>query len=377
MIERRKSKLWAVEALFDQLNDGVCIADDSGALLYVNPAARRLLELPEGVNLESLCRILCERLAGPGLPEAAVECPLRRPELLDAEKSVTFIGRHGPRPGFKWSGDVVARSDRWRDLRVRCLKSALPLAGVEEKLHVVLVEDASAELELQRHKEDWRAMIAHDLRAPLTSVYAGLRLLEEAHPPNGKTDPDAEVVQLGLTSCRRMMELLDLYLDVARFDSGVAQAELAPVTVFDAVDAAVAEQGALAASRACVIEVDVPPALRARADKELLARVVENLVNNALKYGDRGARVKITAREAEDRVLIAVEDDGPGIEEKVLPFIFDRFYQAEARRAGRIKGNGLGLTFCREAARLMNSEIAVESAPGKGARFTISLPGAA
>lgn len=374
MIERRKSKLWAVEALFDQLGDGVCIADASGDLLYVNPAARRLLELPDDTRtLENLCGLLCERLDGPGLPKAARECPLRRPEIDEAEKSVTFVGRHGPRPGYRWNRDAIKRSERFGDLRVRCLKSSLPLAGVEEKLHIVLVEDASAELELQRHKEDWRAMIAHDLRAPLTSVYAGLRLLEDAHPGK-RGDPDSELVQLGLRSCRSMMELLDLYLDVAQFDSGGAAARLEPVSVFDAVDEAVAEQSALAASRATVVELDVAPGIKALADRRLLKRVVENLLNNAIKYGDPGARVLIRAVETEDRVRVSVKDEGPGIEEKVLPFLFDRYYQAQARREGRIKGNGLGLTFCREAARLMNAELTVESSPGKGAEFSLSLP---
>lgn len=376
MIERRKSRLWAVESLFDELNDGVCIADESGALLYVNPAAKKLLELPDRpASLESLCSLLCERLQGPGLPGAAKECPLRAPDLLE-ERSISFLGRHGPRSGFKWSGDVVARAERFRDLRVRCLRAKLPIAGTEEKLHLVLIEDASAEMELQRHKEDWRAMIAHDLRAPLTSVYAGLRLLEEAHPPNGKTDPDADVVQMGLRSCRRMMELLDLYLDVAKFDAGAAKTRIEPVSVFDAVDAAVAEQAALASAQGSVIEVDVRPGLKALADAELLSRVIENLLNNAVKYGERGGRILVKAVEKDGKVCVGVKDEGPGIEERLLPFLFDRFYQADARRAGKLKGNGLGLTFCREAALLMGAELTVQSAPGLGSEFTLILPGA-
>lgn len=364
--------LGALYSLFDKLSDGVCLADPDGRAFYINPAAAALLNAPAGESSGlDLCGALCSRLELETGRCALHACPLRG--VKGAGQSASFIGRHGPRAAYNWRDDRVNRAERWRDLRVRCLTTRLPLRGEgEDEVHVVLIEDATPEMDLRRHRADWRSMIAHDLRAPLTSIYSGLCLLEETRLSSA--DPkDAKIVDMARGACRRMMELLDLYLDVARLDAGAMKVRLEPVRLAAVLAAAIEEQASLADASGVALKVEGDAELRALADADLLQRVAENLLNNAIKYNRRGGAVTIAASRGPDGARLSFRDTGAGIDAKDLPFIFDRFYQAEARRAGRIKGNGLGLTFCKEALDLMGGGIAVSSSPGEGSEFTVTL----
>ncbi len=353
-----KLPLRLAHLVFDELNDGVCLASPTGELLYANAAARRLMELKDDET--SLCRALCARLD----PRVG-RCPLRTPG--DPTRAVTFLGRHGPHAAYSWLGEQISKGQRWNDLRVRCLRVHQPGA---DGLHLALIEDASAERELERQRDDWRSMIAHDLRQPLSNIFAALKLIEETRAPHGAQD---KLVPLALRSCARMMELLDLYLEVARLDSGASAVRLERVSVAQVVERAVAERALAAAARRIATELDVPPDLAVSAEPELLRRVVENLVDNAVKYNVDGGKVRVSARAREGAAEIRVSDTGRGIDPRDLPFIFDRFYQAEARRAGRLEGAGLGLTFCREALKRMGGEISAESDAGRGSTFTVLL----
>jgi signal transduction histidine kinase len=367
----------SIYSLFDHVNDGICIADAGGKVLYLNEAARRLLETSgQPKTAGNICEFLCDKLEVQAGRHAAAGCPLRDPAR--ETKAVTFLGRHGPHAAFNWNADRLNRAERWKDIRVRCLKTSLPADGSDQELHLVVMENAAPEMDLKRHRADWRNMIAHDLRAPLTSIFAALRLLEEIHPrqAKGPQEQDTQLVEMSVKACRRMMELLDLYLDVARLDADAMRAKLEDLELRPLVVEALDEQRALAAANGIAISNDVPPGLKARVDSELLGRVVGNLVNNAIKYNVQGGALTIAASSDDSGVRLSFKDTGRGIDPKDLPFIFDRYYQAEARRAGRIQGNGLGLTFCKEALELMDGSIAAESEKGKRTEFVVALRGA-
>lgn len=340
--------------LFDHLADGVCLSDPQGKVFYANLAARGII----GEELEGrrLCEVLCARL-----PRKAGPAPC--PEVCG--DACAFSGRVG-RVTFDWREERVQRSDHARDLRVRCL--------AQPGLRMTIIEDVSAQAELGRYKEDWRHMIAHDLRSPMTGVYATLKLLEacadEGTPLPGGWE---KIVTTSVRSCDRMLELLDLYLEVAKLDAGLMAVKLSSIAVAPAAREACDELRTLALQLKVELRVDAPEDLTAVADPRLLHRVLQNLLSNALKFSPAGAPVSVAARREDDWVLVSVADAGKGIEPADLPRIFDRYYQAEARRGGKVQGTGLGLAFCQLALQCMGGRIAVASTPGVGSVFTAAL----
>lgn len=363
------------DTLFDALTDGILVNDEAGNILYMNPAAKKMLEI-SAASMKTLnaCELLCRRLFSSGLEPCAKRCPLRgtvRPEA----GAVTFSGRHGPKSGFHWSDFHINRTEDWRHLRVRCMRAPGDLLGLgSEERRFTVIEDASAEMELAERKEGWRLMAAHDLRSPLTSVLAGLQLLQMLPPGAPLADRERRSMDVAVRSCQRMAELLDLFLAVAKLDEGRMPVDRRAVALAPLARKAAEEQAPLAEAKGVAIKVSGASGLTAWADPGLLARVLQNLLNNAVKFSPDKGRIEVSVAASEGRATLAVRDEGPGIPADDLPLIFDRFYQAKAHREGKLKGVGLGLTFCREAVKAMGGSVAAASRPGQGAEFTVRLP---
>ena len=166
----------AMLAVFDRLADGICMTSQ-GRILYVNDAAEKLLRTTrEQCVGGSLCELLCRHMSTSSCGDCAAHCVLREPE--GAEKAVAFDGRYCRR-AFDWHEFKIDRFDVVRDLRVRCLKTvSWPDAELPD-VHLTIIENVSAQAALEREREDWRSMIAHDLRSPLTGVYGVLRTLQD------------------------------------------------------------------------------------------------------------------------------------------------------------------------------------------------------
>lgn len=345
----------AMRPLFDCLTDGVCITDSDGRLLYANEAAGRLLgPAAEEAVKTAICGPLCGGIVGASCGTDAADCPLR--VRRGPANAMTFAGKHAA------SG---------RDLRVRCLR--VPLHIAERRF--MIIEDNSAEAELGRQREDWRQMLAHDVRAPLAIAMGTLRLLEDMGVGHALSHDDVELIGNGVRNCRRMGGLIDAYLETERLVEGSMPVHSAAVDAARMIGEIIDEQKSAFGARGLTLTGGAPKGLTARADPELLRRALTNLIGNALKFTPSGGRVVVDASGGDGSVLFRVSDSGPGISPHDLPRIFDRFYQgASGTNGGRRHGLGLGLTFCRAALRAMGGEVAVESEEGKGSIFTLRLP---
>lgn len=357
--------------LFQELSDGICAADSQGRILYLNRAAERLLGVPMSRAVGgSLCELLCGRLNSPG-GECASRCPLRDPD--GERKSVTFTGRYSQETYFRWQDAGIRRAEKRKDIRVMCLRMPGELDSSGKQEHFVVIEDVSAEMELERQREDWRSMIAHDLRVPLTNIFGALRSLQDDGP---LPEDLKEMVDIGARSCTRMMEMIDLYLDVARFDAGLMPIRLSVVELAPLLRRCVDEQGPLVRQKRIEVSLEIPSGLRAQADPELLCRAVHNVLNNALKFAPPEGRVAVAAEPASPTsVRLTIRDSGPGVPFEEIPKLFDRYQQAQTRRRGKGGGTGLGLAFCRQALEAMGGAISADSPPppGWGASFTLLL----
>ena len=221
-----------------------------------------------------------------------------------------------------------------------------------------------------RAKSDFLANMSHEIRTPLTAIIGFAQIL---HEESGETYSDLiEPIQAGGV---RLLDTLNSVLDLARMDATRATLALTRVDVAAEVRGVVALLGSRAAAGvtlAADVEAGLPAVL---ADAPALSRVLANLVSNALKFTAAGD-VRVSARVAADRVEIAVADTGAGMSPAFLETLYEPFRQASTGWSRTHEGTGLGLTITQRLVHAMGGTVAVESAPGCGTVFTVSLAAA-
>ncbi|MEU9148774.1 HAMP domain-containing sensor histidine kinase [Streptomyces sp. NPDC048349] len=223
------------------------------------------------------------------------------------------------------------------------------------------VADMSAREESSRR---FVADMSHELRTPLTALTAVAEVLEEEVDD---LDPMiAPAVALVVSETRRLNDLVENLMEVTRFDAGTARLVLDDVDVADQVTACIDARAWLDA-----VELDAERGIVARLDPRRLDVILANLIGNALKHGGSPVRVKVVVEG--EWLVIAVQDNGPGIPQDVLPHVFDRFYKASASRP-KSDGSGLGLSIAVENAHIHGGDITAANGPGGGALFTLRLP---
>ncbi|MEW6749479.1 MAG: HAMP domain-containing sensor histidine kinase [Candidatus Latescibacterota bacterium] len=231
----------------------------------------------------------------------------------------------------------------------------------------------------EKVKDDLTAMIVHDLRSPLTGLTGGLQMMEVL---SQDSSPQRIWEYHGMASAaaRRMVRLVNHLLDITRMESGEMKLQLERLSVQELLAEGVEQSRLAADSQQARVELEVAAGLPPlNGDRQLLLRVLDNLIGNALKFTDRGAAVRLSARaapvgEGPEQVVIAVSDTGPGIPTEYHQRIFDKFGTVEARRAGVKPSTGLGLAFCRLAVEAHGGCIWVNSEEGAGSTFSVALP---
>lgn len=228
-------------------------------------------------------------------------------------------------------------------------------------------------LDAHRRKDEFLAMLAHELRNPLAPIRNAAQLLSRRDTPVEAARWAVDVIERQTLS---MSRLLDSLLDVARIARGKTELELAPVEVQVVIDRSVEVSQALIESRHQTLRVSLPDGpLLLNGDLVRLTQVFANLLNNASKYTDEGGTITVQAHAEDGFVTVQVSDDGAGISADMLPRVFDLFSQAD-RTLDRAKGGlGLGLTLVRQLVELHQGEVGASSPGlGKGSTFSVRLP---
>jgi two-component system CheB/CheR fusion protein len=235
---------------------------------------------------------------------------------------------------------------------------------------VVVVRDIT-ERSLRRLQEQFIAVAGHELRTPLTVLYGSLQLAERAID-KGDRDRQRSSIGRALTQARRLEAHVAELMDVARMQQGTFRLERTPLDLA-ALAARVGDLARiLADDRPIVVEAPEAP-LVVDGDERRLEQVILNLVTNAMTHAPGAEPIVISARQEEDRAVLAVRDRGPGIPAAALPHVFDRFYQGSGD--GSVgKGLGLGLFIAREIVVGHGGAIEATSVDGAGATFTVTLP---
>ena len=227
--------------------------------------------------------------------------------------------------------------------------------------------------ELDRLKSQFLATMSHELRTPLNSIIGFTGILRQgfAGPVN-----DEQKKQLGLVfgSAKHLLSLINDLLDLSRIEAGKVEMACEPFNLFEIIDEVIQNLTPLAAQKNIRLAADLPAqAIQMIGDRKRCFQVLLNLVNNAVKFTDRG-EVKISARIEGDQLRVCVADTGIGIKPQQIGMLFEAFRQLDGSAKRVYEGTGLGLHLCRRLLQLMHGEIGVESEFGKGSRFSINLP---
>ena len=224
-----------------------------------------------------------------------------------------------------------------------------------------------------QRKDDFLAMLAHELRNPLAPISTAAQVLRLRQGDPAYAQRAGEIIE---RQVRHMTELVDDLLDVSRVTRGLVQMEREPVELRAVVDAAVEQVRPLIEARHHELAVDLPPGpVHVNGDRTRLVQAISNLLNNAAKYTQQHGALRVTLADEAGRAAVSVHDNGSGIPPALLPHVFDLFTQGE-RTPDRAQGGlGLGLTLVKSIAQLHGGAVAAASAgQGQGSTFTISLP---
>jgi len=347
-LEQDKEQL---RTILSGLAEGVVAFDREQRILFANDRAAALLDFPPG---PAVGRKLWEVTRQRAVQDAAQKCL---------------------RGGGPYRESIDLNGDAATSLAVTV--SALPGGGGGLSAGAVMVfNDVSEIRRLERLRQDFVANVSHELKTPIANIKSSIEVLLD-----GAIDEPATrgmfLDEIESQSARLDALVGDL-LTLARIESGEATMDFEVVAVEDAVHACLDRHRTRAEGKGMTLDgvalLGCPPDLSVWVDEEALAQVLDNLVDNAIKYTPENGRVTARWESTAQQVCFEVEDSGVGIPARDLPRIFERFFRADRARSREMGGTGLGLAIVKHTVQTMGGTVRVESVEGKGTTFRVCLP---
>ncbi|MDD1744536.1 MAG: cell wall metabolism sensor histidine kinase WalK [Candidatus Methanoperedens sp.] len=252
------------------------------------------------------------------------------------------------------------------------LEARIEIANKDlEEKNIELIAANKDLKKLDEFKSDFLSMVTHELKTPLSNIRISAEYLESLD----NADPvQKEMLQIIIRNIDRQTRLINDILDLSKIESEKMELKLEPVDIHKIGNAAFENIRQLALKKNITVSLDIPEKLSpVLADREKLNIVLNNLLDNALKFTPDGGGIFLSAKDYEDAIEVAVKDTGIGIEKEKLSRIFDKFYQVDSTSRRKIGGIGLGLSISSGIIKAHGSEIYVESEPGKGSTFSFRL----
>jgi signal transduction histidine kinase/CheY-like chemotaxis protein len=268
---------------------------------------------------------------------------------------------------------LAAIFDTRLEMRTRTLAASLETAAERQALYL-REQKARVEAEnISQLKDEFLATLSHELRTPLNAMLGWSQLLLQGARDEAMLRRGLETIE---RNARAQSQLIEDMLDMSRLMAGKVRVEVRAVTPSEFVNAALETARPAAMGKgihlSAEVDYDAGPVL---GDPARMQQVMTNLVSNAIKFTDGGGRVLVSVRREGGEVAIDVADSGAGIDPEFLPFVFDRFRQADSSSSRRHGGLGLGLSIARQLVELQGGTITVASpGVGRGATFTLHLP---
>lgn len=358
-------------AILNSTQDGILMTDIHGTVLTANPMVEQLFARQP------------QQLVGQPIS-------LLLDEIVQYGRIISPPRRNGDDDGDVVISELEVTRPQRRFLR-RISSPVRDAANNSVMGHLEVFHDISQEKELEQLREDYTGMLVHDLRAPLTSIMNGLLMIRRGLG-GPVTEQQHELIGIAHQGSQTMLEMVNNLLDISRMEQGSMPLELEPVSFYTLADQ-VAERLAVSAhSRQLTFLTKLPLGLPPiTADRDKLLRVLQNLLDNAIKFSPTGGTITLGAALVDTTVvgpadlpvtlpadapaycLVAwIADQGMGIPAEYHRRIFEKFGQVSTSR--RSRGSGLGLAFCKLAVEAHRGQIWVESVEGQGSTFAFTLP---
>ncbi|MCL4512727.1 MAG: ATP-binding protein, partial [Candidatus Eremiobacteraeota bacterium] len=341
-----------MEAIVNQMGDGVVILDAEGKILLVNEAAENLT----GFEADEVIGISCEEThqnMNGTFKIILPETPKNETEEI-----------------FKTEGVIL--KEEGDEIHLRSVYSFVKSFDGKPLGWVILLHDITEEKKQEQTKNDFLSIVSHDLRTPLTAIkgYAAtlLRFEEKLSPEIRKDSLNAINSEMD-----RFARLLDNLLDLSRIESGRLSIHLYSFNLKEMASKVVEMFKISTQNHQFALNFpEVYP--EAYGDQDQVEQVLNNLISNAIKYSPTGGTIEISGSDQNEQIILSVKDEGMGIPKDQLEKIFERYHRVDSKATRLVSGTGLGLYISKKLIEAQGGKIWVESQIGKGSTFHLSLP---
>ena len=280
-----------------------------------------------------------------------------------------------------WDGDRVRpHPDRWQQVLDRYTRRIVMMVAEGSFFAIVLLavlymlwKSFRREVVLERQHQSFLSAITHELKSPLAAVRLSLETVIR-----GRTDAETtrRFLDNAMQDVDRLQGLVQKVLQVTRYARGHGSLAPRPTDLADLAEEAIAAFGPRAAAVGARVETDLRRAVWSDVDPEAIRIVISNLLENAAKYGGRPPAIRVRVASDDERAVLEVGDNGPGIPEAERALVFQRFWRGGNEMTRTTEGTGLGLHLVQQIVSAHRGTIAVHSTEGAGSTFRITLPGA-
>ena len=361
--QRLRDQQFYTRSLIESSIDAIMTTDSQGIITDVN---QQMGALTGCTRDELIGAPFKNYFTDPERAEASIRQVLTEGKVTNYE--LTARARGGKETVVSYNAIILY--DRHRRLQgvFAAARDVTELKRFEQTL-----QESNAQLrKLEELRDNLVHMVVHDMRTPLTAIYGFLQTLETLEGES-LSDQGREFVQTALASTEDLVEMVSSLLDVSKMEAGEMKLNPTQCELLTIAREALAKVEPLKGDRELALSGSDEP-VTVMADAEVIARVFQNLLGNALKFTPDDGRVTVSIETSADAARVLVQDTGPGIPPEYRERIFEKFGQVESPANDQRHSTGIGLTFCKLAIEAHGGQIGVDSEEGRGSTFWFTLP---
>jgi PAS domain S-box-containing protein len=361
--QRLRDQQFYTRSLIESSIDAIMTTDSQGIITDVN---QQMGTLTGCTRDELIGAPFKNYFTDPERAEASIKQVLTEGRVTNYE--LTARARGGKETVVSYNAIILYDRDRRLQGVFAAARDVTELKRFEQTL-----QESNAQLrKLEELRDNLVHMVVHDMRTPLTAIYGFLRTLETLEGES-LSDQGREFVQTALASTEDLVEMVSSLLDVSKMEAGEMKLNLTQCDLLTTAREALVKVEPLRGDRQLMLSGAEEP-VTVMADAELIARVFQNLLGNALKFTPEDGRVTVSIESGAEAARVLVQDTGPGIPPEYRGRIFEKFGQVENSANRQRHSTGIGLTFCKLAVEAHGGQIGVDSEEGRGSTFWFTLP---